>query len=68
MPDIELTPEQVQFYKTLPELENSNYIDATLTHDGVQLAAYGAKTAHGGILTFLLHMGAETTRFQVTPM
>ena len=128
MLDIELTQEQVQFYKTLPKLENSPNIDATLTHNGAQLAAYGFKTAladvlaergsdgltirdipgtngltgtavlnllretarlqdfdlykfwsarppvsgwkvstNGNAVTFLLHSGAETTCFQVTP-
>lgn len=126
--DIELTPEQVQFYKTLPKLENSDRVYATLTHNGVKLTACGFKSApadvmaehgadgltilnipgtdgltgtavlnllretaklqgfdlykfwsarplvsgwkvstHGDALTFLLHMGAETTCFQVTP-
>jgi hypothetical protein len=128
MLDIELTTEQVQFDKTLPKLENSRRIDATLTHNGVHLTAYGFKTApadvlvesgsdgltirdipgtagltgsalrnllrdtaklqefdlykfwsarplvsgwkistNGDVLKFLLHMGAETTCFQVTP-
>lgn len=128
MLDIKLTPEQVKFYKTIPKLGNSNRVDATLTHNGVQLTACGFKSApadvtaecgfdgltirdipgtdgltgtavlnllretaklqefnlykfwserplvsgwkvstHGNTLTFLLHTGAETTRFQVTP-
>lgn len=50
MLDIKLTNEQIAFYKSLPEFEDSPKIDTTLTFEGVTLTAYGFNSTLADVL------------------